>query len=146
MPRNPRASQGGYCYHVLNRGNGRRTIFHKDSDFAAFVKLLRQAGARTSVRLLAYCLMPNHFHLTLWPRADGDLSDYMRWLLTAHGDEHRDIQRIHRIPRMSRLLPRLLAGIFPEVMKECARVPGVPKEGHAGPGGFRGWPADRCRA
>jgi putative transposase len=84
MPRNPRASQGGYCYHVLNRGNGRRTIFHKDGDFAAFVKLLRQAGERTPVRLLAYCLMPNHFHLVLWPRADGELSDHMMWLFTAH--------------------------------------------------------------
>jgi len=84
MPRNPRSSQGGYVYHVLNRGNGRRTIFHKDGDFAAFVKLLREAGERTPVRLLAYCLMPNHFHLALWPRADGDLSDYMMWLLTAH--------------------------------------------------------------
>jgi putative transposase len=84
MPRNPRASQGGYWYHVLNRGNGRRTIFHNDGDFAAFVQLLRQAGARPSVRLLAYCLMPNHFHRALWPQADGDLSASMRWLLTAH--------------------------------------------------------------
>jgi putative transposase len=84
MPRNPRASQGGYCYHVLNRGNGRRTIFHKNGDYAAFIKLLRQAGERTPMRLLAYCLMPNHFHLALWPRGDGDLSDYMMWLLTAH--------------------------------------------------------------
>ena len=58
MPRNPRASRGGYCYHVLNRGNGRRIIFRKDGDYAAFVKLLREAGERTLVRLLAYCLMP----------------------------------------------------------------------------------------
>jgi putative transposase len=84
MPRNPRASQGGYCYQVVNRGNGRRTIFHKDGDFAAFIKLLRQAGERTPVRLLGYCLMPSHFHLALWPRGDGDLSDYRMWLLTAH--------------------------------------------------------------
>jgi putative transposase len=84
MPRTARASQGGYCYHVLNRGNGRQTVFHKDGDFAAFVKLLREAGERTPMRLLAYCLMPNHFHLALWPSNDGDLSDYMRWLLTAH--------------------------------------------------------------
>ncbi len=84
MPRNPRASLGGYCYHVLNRGNGRRTVFHKDGDYAAFVKLLRQAGERIPMRLLAYCLMPNHFHLVLWPRHDGALSDYMMWLLTAH--------------------------------------------------------------
>ena len=84
MPRNSRSSLGGYVYHALNRGNGRRTIFHKDGDYAAFVKLLRQAGERTPVRLLAYCLMPNHFHLALWPQGDGDLSDYMMWLLTAH--------------------------------------------------------------
>ncbi|HEY7427488.1 MAG TPA: transposase [Gemmataceae bacterium] len=90
MPRNPRASQGGFCYHVLNRGNGRRTVFHKDGDFTAFVKLLRQAAERTPVRLLAYCLMPNHFHLVLWPRGNGDLSDYMMWLLTAH------VRRYHK--------------------------------------------------
>jgi putative transposase len=57
MPRHPRAAPGGYCYHVLNRGNSRRTVFHKDGDFAAFIKLLRQAGERTPVRLLAYCLI-----------------------------------------------------------------------------------------
>jgi putative transposase len=84
MPRTARASQGGFCYHVLNRGNARRTVFHKAGDFAAFLKLLRQAGERTPMRLLAYCLMPNHFHLVLWPFADGDLSTYMGWLLTAH--------------------------------------------------------------
>jgi putative transposase len=84
MPRTARASQGGYCYHVLNRGNGRRPVFHKDGDYAAFVKLLRQAGERTPIRLLAFCLMPNHFHLVVWPIHDGDLSTYMQWLLTAH--------------------------------------------------------------
>jgi putative transposase len=90
MARNPRASLGRYCYHVLNRGNGRRTVFHKDGDFAAFIKLLRQAAERIPVRLLAYCLMPNHFHLVLWPRGDGDLSNYMMWLLTAH------VRRYHK--------------------------------------------------
>jgi putative transposase len=84
MPRTARASRAGFCYHVLNRGNAQRTVFHKQGDFAAFVKLLGQAGERTDLRLLAYCLMPNHFHLVLWPRRDGDLSDYMMWLLTAH--------------------------------------------------------------
>jgi putative transposase len=84
MPRTARAAQGGYCYHVLNRGNARRTVFHKDADFTAFVQLLRQADQRIPIRLLAYCLMPNHFHLAVWPNGDGDLSTYMRWLLTAH--------------------------------------------------------------
>ena len=36
------------------------------------------------MRVLAYCLMPNHFHLVLWPRKDGDLSRWMQWLQTTH--------------------------------------------------------------
>jgi hypothetical protein len=38
MPRTSRAAVGGYCYHVLNRGNGRAAVFHKDEDFQAFLK------------------------------------------------------------------------------------------------------------
>jgi putative transposase len=84
MPRTARAAQGGYCYHVLNRGNAHRSVFHREGDVAAFLKLMTEAAERTPVRLLAYCLLPNHFHLVLWPREDGDLSDYMMWLMTAH--------------------------------------------------------------
>jgi putative transposase len=38
----------------------------------------------SSMRVLAYCLMPNHYHLALWPRADGDMSRWMHWLMTTH--------------------------------------------------------------
>lgn len=65
-------------------------MFHKDEDYAAFVKLIGEACERIDVRVLAYCLMPNHFHLVLWPRADGDLSRWMQWLLTSH------VRRYHR--------------------------------------------------
>ena len=84
MPRTARASQGGICYHVVNRGNGRAEVFHKDGDYDAFVQLLADAHERLPMRVLAYCLMPNHFHLVLWPKDDGDLSRWMQWLLTAH--------------------------------------------------------------
>ncbi len=84
MPRTARSSVGGYCYHVLNRGNGRATVFHKPRDYQAFVALIAEAGLRHPIRLLAYCVMPNHFHLALWPVDDGDLSRWMHWLLTTH--------------------------------------------------------------
>src|SRR5206468_13041337 len=58
--------------------------FHKEGDFAAFLRLLCEAGPRVDMLLLAYCLLPNHFHLAVWPRQDGDLSAYMMWLCTAH--------------------------------------------------------------
>jgi putative transposase len=84
MPRPKRHTPGGYCYHVLSRGNARQQVFHKDEDYAAFLRLFDAAHERCPIRVLAYCLMPNHFHLVLWPRADGDLSRWMQWLLTTH--------------------------------------------------------------
>jgi len=54
------------------------------------VDLIGQAGDRVPMRVLAYCVMPNHFHLVLWPSPDGDLSRWMQWLLTAH------VRRYHR--------------------------------------------------
>src|SRR5258707_8427607 len=74
MPRTARASAAGYCYHVLNRGNARATVFHKDGDYDAFLEMMAETSLRVPMRIIAYCLMPNHFHMALWPRNDGDLS------------------------------------------------------------------------
>jgi len=90
MPRTARASAANYCYHVLNRGNARVEVFHKEDDYDAFVELIPEACARLPMRVLAYCVMPNHFHLVLWPSADGDLSRWMQWFLTSH------VRRYHR--------------------------------------------------
>ena len=84
MGRTARASQGGFVYHVLNRGNGRTDVFHNDDDYAAFVTLMQEAHEKVPIRLVGYCLMTNHFHLVLWPHGDGDLSRWMQWLMTAH--------------------------------------------------------------
>ncbi len=93
MPRTARDSQGGYCYHVLNRGNLRAEVFHGEGDFHAFVRLIGQASARIDMWVLAYCLMPNHFHLALWPEQDGHLSRWMHWLLTAHVRRYRKVHQ-----------------------------------------------------
>jgi putative transposase len=45
MPRTARASAGGYCYHVLNRGNARAKVFRKPQDYKAFVALIGRAIA-----------------------------------------------------------------------------------------------------
>ena len=76
---------------MINRGNARAQVYHNQSDYQAFLTLMKLAGERVSMRLLAYCLMPNHFHLVLWPYNDGDLSRWMHWLLTTH------VSRYHRI-------------------------------------------------
>ena len=84
MPRRLRCNTGGYVYHALNRAVGRATLFHKEGDYAAFEKTLREAKDWQPIRLLAYVLMPNHWHLVLWPVHDGDLSEFMRWLTVTH--------------------------------------------------------------
>jgi len=85
MGRPLRTSLGGYAYHVLNCGNNRATIFHKDGDYEAFERILVASLEHVpGMRLVSYCLMPNHWHLVLWPTADGELSDFMHWLTLTH--------------------------------------------------------------
>jgi putative transposase len=68
----------------MNRGNARATVFHSDGDYRDFLALLAKASEKVPMPVLGYCLMPNHFHLLLWPSKDGDLSLFMQWLTTAH--------------------------------------------------------------
>lgn len=91
MPRTARASVGGLCYHVINRGNGRARVFHSRTDYADFLDLMQRATTRVPMRVISYCLMPNHFHFVVWPHGDGDLSRWMHWLLTTH------VRRYHQL-------------------------------------------------
>jgi putative transposase len=75
-------------YHVLNRRAGRRTLFAKRGDYDAFEQVLAESLQRVPVRLLCYCLMPTHWHLVLWPRGDGDLSQFMHWLTVTHAQRY----------------------------------------------------------
>jgi putative transposase len=85
MPRIARVAGGGIVQHVLNRGNGRMKLFHKPQDYQAFIDLIGEALDRVpGMRLLGWCMMPNHWHLVLWPREDPDLSAFMRWLSNTH--------------------------------------------------------------
>jgi putative transposase len=84
MPRIARVAPGGIVYHVLNRGNGRQTIFHKDDDSRAFLDLLAEVKRLVPMRVLGYCLMGNHWHMALWPYEDGDLSRFVGRLTTTH--------------------------------------------------------------
>jgi REP element-mobilizing transposase RayT len=60
------------------------TIFEKAEDYAAFERVLEEAVQRTKMRLLAYCVLPNHWHLVVWPEEDGALSRFVGWLTLTH--------------------------------------------------------------
>ena len=84
MPRTARIAPGGMVFHALNRANAGVQIFDKDMDFVAFQRVLAEASEPSRMRILGYTIMPNHWHLVLWPREDGDLARFMQRLTTTH--------------------------------------------------------------
>jgi putative transposase len=70
--------------HIVNRGNRKAEIFRCDEDYIGFLGGMLDAAERTVVRLIAFCLMPNHWHLVLWPVTGNEVSAYMQILMNAH--------------------------------------------------------------
>ena len=62
----------------------RLPLFEKLEDYDAFERVLEETLEKHPTRLLAYCVMPNHWHFLLWPRADGELTAMLRWLTHTH--------------------------------------------------------------
>jgi putative transposase len=67
MGRPPRADEANGIYHMLNRGNRREPVFHKTEDFEAFERMMVEAMEHLQIKLFAYCLLPNHWHMVVSP-------------------------------------------------------------------------------
>lgn len=89
MPRHARVSPDGFVQHVLNRGDHRETVFHKPADFRAFLKVWTDTALLIPMRILAYCIMRNHFHFVLWPYEGGDLPRFMHRVMATHIGRYR---------------------------------------------------------
>jgi len=85
MPLRSGRGTAGVPFHIINRGARRLALFETGADYRAFLHCLNEALAKVPVRLLAFCLMPNHFHLIAQPQVDGQLSKFMKALLGTHG-------------------------------------------------------------
>lgn len=84
MPRTNRIDVGDTVYHIINRANARMKIFDTDEDYLLFETVLEEAKEKFDMRILAYCIMPNHWHLILYPKKDGDLQKFMGWVSMTH--------------------------------------------------------------
>lgn len=84
MPRIQRIDVGDVVYHVINRANARLRIFNTNKDYQLFESVLEEAKEKFDMRIFSYCVMPNHWHLVLYPRQDGDLQIFMRWFSMTH--------------------------------------------------------------
>jgi putative transposase len=88
MARPLRVDVGGEVYHVINRANARASIFHTETEYQHFEKLLKEAQKMFDMPILAYTIMPNHWHFVLHPKNDGDLSKFMKWLTLTHTQQY----------------------------------------------------------
>jgi putative transposase len=84
MPRDLRNLQPGSVVHCVNRGNDRRPLFERACEYEDFLQLVLWAKAQCAVRILAYCLMSNHWHFVCWVLAHGDVSRFLHRLTTTH--------------------------------------------------------------
>ncbi|MBC2604437.1 transposase [Pelagicoccus albus] len=92
MPRPKRIETNEGIFHVINRGNYRSYVFEDDGAKGAFETCLLEAAERSGWRVLAYCIMSNHFHLCLaTPR--GNLSEGMRWLQSTYAARYNRFRK-----------------------------------------------------
>jgi len=71
-------------YHTWNRANFGSPLFQAGAHYQDFLALVEESLNFVATRILAYCLMPNHWHLALYPRADGDLAKFMQRITLTH--------------------------------------------------------------
>ena len=95
MPRPLRSDFADITYHVINRANARLQIFSSPKEYSQFEDVLSEARERVDMRIYAYVIMPNHWHLIVSPREDGVLTQFMAWLTMTHTQRwHRDHQSV----------------------------------------------------
>jgi len=84
MPRRARSTQRASYFHVLNRSVRRLALFMQPADYRAFLSILSQALERHSVQLVAYSVMPNHWHLVMGQTDPLTLSQCLHWVTSTH--------------------------------------------------------------
>jgi REP element-mobilizing transposase RayT len=82
--RRARITYEGALHHGMNRGYEGRVIFADDQDRLFFLDLLQKVQELTRIRILAYCLMDNHYHLVL-QNFSGKMSEFFKMLNGQYG-------------------------------------------------------------
>ena len=84
IPRTARVAPGGMVFRVLNGGVARMQLLEKPADYQAFEVVLRETVDESPIRICAYALTPNHWHLLVWPEGDAALAAFMQRLTVTH--------------------------------------------------------------
>ena len=85
MPRKARHIVDNGLYHIMTRGNDRRTVFQSHDDYVRMFHILRMYLDKYRILIFHYCLMPNHLHLLLQTLKSADLPKFMQGILQVYG-------------------------------------------------------------
>ncbi len=79
----------GKVLHAMNRRVDRQTLFCTDEDYALFRSLMSEAVYKFNLRILEWVLMPNHWHMLIFPETKNQVSEFMHWLCGIHAKKWR---------------------------------------------------------
>jgi REP element-mobilizing transposase RayT len=82
-----------HYYHIYNRGVNRNRIFLSDDNYSYLLRLLKKNINRYAINIVAYCLLPNHYHFLLKPNEDNNLSPFMKSLFGSYAQALNKQQR-----------------------------------------------------
>lgn len=71
-------------FHVFNRGSDKKAIFLSQTDYLRFASKMEELSRLEGVKVLAYCLMKNHYHLLLREVSEADIARFMKRLNGSH--------------------------------------------------------------
>lgn len=91
MARSSRELPAGSVVHVVNRGNDKRMLFERASEYEDFLRLVAWAKEKCPVRITAYSVMGNHWHFVFWVEIEWDVSSFLHQLTTTHAMHWRKL-------------------------------------------------------
>jgi REP element-mobilizing transposase RayT len=94
MPRRARTLATGEYYHLYNRGNNRQAIFFERENYLYFLRQFRYFVAAETADVVAYCLMPNHYHLLVYLCEDGLSKAMQRFTMFVHQCDESALQTL----------------------------------------------------
>ncbi|MCX6143445.1 MAG: transposase [Ignavibacteriales bacterium] len=97
-----------HTYHIYNRGAHRSAIFRKSTHYLRCIELIRKYSARYHVTVIAYCLMPNHYHMLVRQDLTGSISRFLQTTFNAYVQYFNILERhsgtLFQGPAKSRLI------------------------------------------
>jgi REP element-mobilizing transposase RayT len=66
MPYRTTSFCSGETYHLYNRGNNYQQVFFEGENYFFFLRLMKKVALPAPLEIIAYCLMPNHYHLLVF--------------------------------------------------------------------------------